>query len=50
MPEMQAIPHDFNHDFGDGMLRDLFGPGTTGIIQGQAQNAPSTTYLSLIHI
>jgi hypothetical protein len=34
--EAQMITHDFNHDFGDGMTQDLFGPGTTGIIGGVA--------------
>jgi len=34
----------FNHDFSDAMLCDLYGPGTTGIIGGQSQNAPTTTY------
>jgi phospholipase C len=34
---------DFNHSFSDGMLCDLYGPGTTGIIGGQPQNAPPTT-------
>jgi phospholipase C len=33
----------FNHDFSDAMLCDLYGPGTTGIIGGQPQNAPATT-------
>lgn len=39
-----AIYHDFNHDFGDGMMPDLFGPGTTGYVAGQPVNAPATTY------
>ena len=42
--EGQVIVHDFNHDFGDGMSQDLFGPGTTGVIQGEPQNNPTTTY------
>jgi phospholipase C len=40
--EKQRIPHDFNHDFGDGNTHDLFGPGTTGIIGGQPQNNAAT--------
>ena len=36
--------NSYNHDFSDAMLRDLYGPGTTGIIGGQPQNAPATTY------
>jgi phospholipase C len=36
--------NSFNHDFSDAMLRDLYGPGTTGIVGGQPQNAPATTY------
>jgi len=42
--EAEWITHDFNHDFGDGMTQDLFGPGTTGIIQGEPQNSPAVTY------
>jgi phospholipase C len=38
------LPHDFNHDFGDGMMPDLFGPGTTGWVDGQAIGAPAITY------
>lgn len=34
----------FNHDFSDAMLRDLYGPGTTGIIGGQPQNNPAATW------
>jgi phospholipase C len=45
--EAQNITHDFNHDFGDGMTHDLFGPGTTGIIAGQPQNNPATTFPSI---
>lgn len=36
--------NSYNHDFSDAMLRDLYGPGTTGIVGGQPQNAPATTY------
>lgn len=36
--------NSYNHDFSDAMLLDLYGPGTTGIIGGQPQNAPATTY------
>ncbi|MBL7732637.1 MAG: hypothetical protein JNM88_15780 [Chitinophagaceae bacterium] len=39
-----GLNHDFNHNFGDGMMPDLFGPGTNGYIKGVAQNAPATTY------
>lgn len=42
--EIAVIRHDFDHDFSLGMLADLFGPGTTGILGGQPQNAPQTTY------
>ncbi len=38
------ISHDFNHDFGDGMMPDLFGPGTTGYVNGVPINAPAITY------
>jgi phospholipase C len=34
----------FNHDFGDGMMQELFGPGTTGWQAGHAVNAPAVTY------
>jgi phospholipase C len=40
--ENETVVHDFNHDFGDGMLRDIFGPGTTGFLQGAPQGAPVT--------
>lgn len=43
-PEDELIVHDFTHEFGDGMIHDLFGPGTTGVIDGQPQHSPSTTY------
>jgi len=42
--ESQVVKHDFTHDFGDGMLQDIFGPGTTGVISGKPQNNPSVTY------
>ena len=38
------IPHDFNHDFCDGMMPDLFGPGTTGYTEGKPIHAPAFTY------
>jgi phospholipase C len=38
------LAHDFNHDFGDGMMPDLFGPGTTGFVGGKPVNAPKETY------
>lgn len=38
------LPHDFNHDFGDGMMPDLFGPGTTGWVAGKPIGAPEKTY------
>ncbi|HEY6333161.1 MAG TPA: alkaline phosphatase family protein, partial [Blastocatellia bacterium] len=34
----------FNHDFCDGMMPDLFGPGTTGYVAGQQIGAPAQTY------
>jgi phospholipase C len=39
-----GLSHDFNHDFGDGMMPDLFGPGCTGYVNGIPLNAPVTTY------
>jgi phospholipase C len=39
-----GLAHDFNHDFGDGMMPDLFGPGCTGYVNGAPVNAPATTY------
>ncbi|HEV7878859.1 MAG TPA: alkaline phosphatase family protein [Bradyrhizobium sp.] len=42
--ESQYINNDINHEFGDGMMHDLFGPGATGIIGGQPQNAPAITF------
>ena len=42
--EAQIITNDFNHAFGDGMVHDLFGPGATGIIAGQPQNAAAITF------
>ena len=39
-----GLTHDFNHDFGDGMMPDLFGPGTTGYLDGKPVNAPAVTY------
>lgn len=42
--EGDLIRHDFTHEFGDGMLQDLFGPGTLGVIEGVPQNNPSVTY------
>ena len=44
--ESDLIVHDFTHEFGDGMMQDLFGPGTTGVINGQPQNNPPVTYPS----
>jgi phospholipase C len=44
--ESDLIVHGFNHAFSTGMIHDLFGPGTTGVLQGQPQNAPETTYPS----
>lgn len=37
-----GLAHDFNHDFGDGMMPDIFGPGTTGYVNGAPVNAPNT--------
>ncbi len=42
--ENQLLTHDFTHEFGDGMMQDIFGPGTTGVIDGQPQNNPAVTY------
>lgn len=42
--ESACVGHDFNHDFGDGMLQDIFGPGTTGFIGGSPQGNPPVTY------
>jgi len=39
-----GLAHDFNHDFGDGMMPDLFGPGCTGYVKGTPVNAPAVTY------
>jgi phospholipase C len=36
-----ALEHDFDHDFGDGMMQELFGPGTTGFVDGKPVNAPA---------
>lgn len=41
-PDTQ-LPHDYNHDFGDGMMPDLFGPGTNGYTNGPLP-AAQTTY------
>jgi len=38
------LVHDFNHNFGDGMMPDLFGPGTTGYKNGQPIDSPPTTH------
>jgi phospholipase C len=38
------VDHDFNHDFGDGMMPDLFGPGTTGYVNGKPIGAPAKTF------
>ena len=42
--EDQLLTHDFTHEFGDGMTQDLFGPGTTGVLNSQPQNNPAVTY------
>lgn len=42
--ENQLITHDFTHEFGDGMMQALFGPKTTGVLDGQPQNNPAVTY------
>jgi len=36
-------PGNFNHDF-TAMLTDLYGPGTTGVIEGNPLTNPTTTY------
>ena len=38
------LKHDFDHNFGNGMMQELFGPGTTGVQAGQPINAPAQTY------
>ena len=38
------LPHDFNHDFYNGMMPDLFGPGTTGYAAGKPITPPPVTY------
>jgi phospholipase C len=38
------LTYNYNHDFGDGMMPELFGPGTTGWEAGQAINAPPVTH------
>jgi phospholipase C len=41
--ESRAFEGDkFNHEFSRGMLCELYGPGTTGVIGGIPQNAPVT--------
>jgi|GEM_PF-2031381 len=42
--EDQLITHDFTHEFGDGLMQDIFGPGTTGMLDNQPQNNPAVTY------
>ncbi|MFY9223530.1 MAG: alkaline phosphatase family protein [Blastocatellia bacterium] len=44
--EQDCIIYDFNHNFGSGMIQDLYGPGTTGVENGKPQNNPKTTYPS----
>ncbi|MBL7732638.1 MAG: hypothetical protein JNM88_15785 [Chitinophagaceae bacterium] len=39
-----GLSHDFTHDFGDGMMLDLFGPGTSGYLDGAPLTPPATTY------
>jgi phospholipase C len=36
--------HDFDHNFGNGMMQELFGPGTTGWQAGGPVDAPAVTY------
>ncbi|MFY9223511.1 MAG: alkaline phosphatase family protein, partial [Blastocatellia bacterium] len=43
--EQDYMKHGFNHSF-VGMVQDLYGPGTTGVIKGEPQNNPKTTYPS----
>ena len=31
---------DFTHEFGDGMMQDVFGPGTTGVLNSKPQGNP----------
>lgn len=44
-PEIK-LEHDFDHNFGNGMMQELFGPGTTGCQDGLPINAPAKTYPS----
>lgn len=38
------LKHDFDHDFATGMMRELFGPTTTGWVDGQPLTAPPKTW------
>ncbi len=40
------LPHDFTHDFGDGMMPDLFGPVFTITGDPPSPSNPSATYTS----
>jgi phospholipase C len=40
------LTHDFDHDFATGMMRELFGPTTTGWVNGQPLTAPAVTWPS----
>ncbi len=40
----QPMPHDFTHDFGDGMMPDLFGPTFT--VTGNGPSDPNARYAS----
>jgi phospholipase C len=46
IPADVKLAHDFDHNFGNGMMGELFGPGTTGWEAGQPINAPAVTYPS----
>jgi phospholipase C len=43
-PGKAAQDFNPNHNFDNGMMPDLFGPGTTGYVAGQAMGAPPETY------
>jgi phospholipase C len=38
------LKHDFDHDFATGMMRELFGPTTTGWVNGEPLTPPAKTW------
>jgi phospholipase C len=42
-PDIPLV-HDFDHDFATGMMRELFGPRTTGWVNGSPLTAPGLTW------